>query len=156
MDNIPNSTILPIPKHATQFFIDGPQGRLDCLELKPQAPRINDAINDTNAAIADTTINNNSSNSRFSELSNSEFSGIAIIFHPNPVGGGSYTNKVVQSIAKTLNNRGYLCICPNLRGVGLSDGTHDHGIGEVDDARAIYNYLANHDNYKQYMQDSLI
>lgn len=67
--------------------------------------------------------------------------GIAIIFHPDPKGGGTNTNKIVQTMAKTLCLRGYLCICPNLRGVGLSDGIHDMGIGEVEDAKAVLNYL---------------
>ena len=73
-----------------------------------------------------------------------EARGIAIIFHPDPKGGGTYTNKIVQTIAKVLTNKGYLCMCPNLRGVGMSDGTHDFGIGELVDAKAIYNYLRQH------------
>ena len=68
-------------------------------------------------------------------------SGIAIIFHPNPLDGGTNTNKIVQTLAKTLNNKGYLCYCPNLRGVGLSDGVHDFGNKEVDDGMAIHQYL---------------
>ena len=67
--------------------------------------------------------------------------GVAIVFHPDPKSGGNNTNKVVQAIAKSLNNKGYLCICPNLRGVGESDGSHDMGIGEVDDGLAIVDYL---------------
>lgn len=69
--------------------------------------------------------------------------GIAIIFHPDPKAGGTNTNKVVQQVAKTLTNKGYICYCPNLRGVGLSSGVHDNGIGEVDDAYEIYSYLVN-------------
>ncbi len=69
--------------------------------------------------------------------------GIAIICHPDPKGGGTYNNKIVQTLAKILNNNGYLCICPNLRGVGQSDGEHDYGVGEVDDLHAIHNYLRN-------------
>jgi|SRR6185437_5107964 len=70
-----------------------------------------------------------------------EVKGIAIIFHPDPKGGGTYTNKIVQTLAKALNNKGYICYCPNLRGVGMSDGTHDFGKGEVDDAIAIHQYI---------------
>jgi alpha/beta superfamily hydrolase len=66
--------------------------------------------------------------------------GIAIVIHPDPKGGGTYTNKIVQTIAKILNAKGYLCYCPNLRGVGLSAGEHDFGKSEVDDALAVYNY----------------
>jgi uncharacterized protein len=67
--------------------------------------------------------------------------GVAIVFHPNPLEGGTYTNKVVQTIAKALNSKGYLCYCPNLRGVGMSDGVHDYGVGEIDDALDIHNYI---------------
>jgi len=67
--------------------------------------------------------------------------GVAIVFHPNPLEGGTYTNKVVQTIAKALNNKGYLCYCPNLRGVGMSDGVHDYGVGEMDDALDVHNYI---------------
>lgn len=71
--------------------------------------------------------------------------GIAIVIHPDPKGGGTYTNKIVQTIAKILNAKGYLCYCPNLRGVGLSVGEHDFGKSEVDDALAVYNYaIAQH------------
>lgn len=64
-------------------------------------------------------------------------SGVAVICHPNPLQGGSNTNKVVQTTAKALAQLGYACYCPNLRGVGESEGSHDHGIGEVDDVLAV-------------------
>lgn len=67
--------------------------------------------------------------------------GVAIIFHPDPKGGGTYTNKIVQTIAKVLNQKEYICYCPNLRGVGASGGEHDFGNGEVDDGVAVYNYV---------------
>lgn len=63
--------------------------------------------------------------------------GVAVICHPNPLQGGTNTNKVVQTTAKALSQLGYACYCPNLRGVGESEGTHDHGIGEVDDVLAV-------------------
>lgn len=63
--------------------------------------------------------------------------GVAVICHPNPLQGGTNTNKVVQTTAKALSQLGYACYCPNLRGVGESEGVHDHGIGEVDDVLAV-------------------
>lgn len=63
--------------------------------------------------------------------------GVAVICHPNPLQGGTNTNKVVQTCAKALASRGYVAYCPNLRGVGGSDGEHDHGHGEVDDVLAV-------------------
>lgn len=67
--------------------------------------------------------------------------GVAVVFHPDPKGGGTYTNKIVQTVAKVLNNKGYLCFCPNLRGVGESSGQHDFGKGEVADGLAIIDYI---------------
>ncbi|BEV70943.1 alpha/beta hydrolase [Paludibacterium sp. THUN1379] len=66
-----------------------------------------------------------------------ECTGVAVICHPNPLQGGTNTNKVVQTAAKALSQRGYACYCPNLRGVGASHGTHDHGAGEVEDVLAV-------------------
>jgi hypothetical protein len=63
--------------------------------------------------------------------------GIVLIAHPNPTQGGTYTNKVVQTLAKTFSRRGYVAYCPNLRGVGHSEGVHDHGGAEVDDMAAV-------------------
>ena len=66
--------------------------------------------------------------------------GVAVICHPNPLQGGNHTNKVVQTIAKVLSEQGYLCFCPNLRGVGQSEGEHDYGRGEVEDVLAVIEY----------------
>lgn len=66
--------------------------------------------------------------------------GIALIAHPNPLQGGTNTNKVVQTTARALSQHGYICYCPNLRGVGNSGGEHDYGHGEVDDAQAVVDY----------------
>ena len=68
-------------------------------------------------------------------------SGIAIVCHPDPKGGGTNTNKIVQTLAKVLNQNGYICYCPNLRGVGMSEGEHDFGVGEVEDAQAVHDYI---------------
>ena len=70
-------------------------------------------------------------------LPQGEVSGVAVICHPNPLQGGTNTNKVVQTTAKALSQLGYACYCPNLRGVGESEGQHDHGLGEVDDVLAV-------------------
>ncbi|MDC7709906.1 alpha/beta hydrolase [Vogesella indigofera] len=69
-----------------------------------------------------------------------EQTGIAVVCHPNPTQGGTNTNKVIQTAAKALSQLGYTCYLPNLRGVGSSGGSHDHGIGEVDDVIAVVDY----------------
>ncbi len=63
--------------------------------------------------------------------------GIALVAHPNPTQGGSNTNKVVHTLAKVFSRLGYEVYCPNLRGVGKSEGQHDHGRGEVEDMAAV-------------------
>lgn len=70
--------------------------------------------------------------------------GVAIVIHPDPKGGGTYTNKIVQTMAKVLNQKGYICYCPNLRGVGISDGVHDMGNGEVFDGLAVYKHAVSY------------
>ena len=66
--------------------------------------------------------------------------GVAVIAHPNPLQGGTHTNKVVQTTARALAHVGYACYCPNLRGVGNSEGQHGYGVAEVDDAAAVLAY----------------
>ncbi len=63
--------------------------------------------------------------------------GIAIVAHPNPLHGGTNTNKVVQTLAKASLKKGYVVYCPNLRGVGQSEGEHDYGHAEVEDIFAV-------------------
>lgn len=63
--------------------------------------------------------------------------GIAIIAHPHPLFGGTNTNKVAYTLAKTLRDLGYCALRPNFRGVGASEGVHDHGVGETEDLLAL-------------------
>ncbi|HFB3299144.1 TPA: alpha/beta fold hydrolase, partial [Neisseria gonorrhoeae] len=66
--------------------------------------------------------------------------GVAVINHPNPLQGGTNTNKVIQTAAKALSKLGFHCYLPNLRGVGGSEGTHDYGRGETQDCLAVIDY----------------
>ena len=66
--------------------------------------------------------------------------GVAVINHPNPLQGGTNTNKVIQTAAKALNQLGFHCYLPNLRGVGNSQGEHDYGRGETLDCIAVIDY----------------
>jgi uncharacterized protein len=59
--------------------------------------------------------------------------GVAVVAHPHPLYGGSLDNKVVQTLARAFNELGYVAVRPNFRGVGQSEGTHDHGGGETED-----------------------
>lgn len=66
--------------------------------------------------------------------------GIALIAHPHPLFGGTADNKVVTTIARAFRELGYLTLRPNFRGVGASEGLHDHGIAESDDLLVVHAY----------------
>jgi uncharacterized protein len=59
-----------------------------------------------------------------------------LVCHPHPQHGGTMHNKVVYRIARGLRRAGAVVLRFNYRGVNLSQGKYDHGVGEVEDARA--------------------
>ena len=63
--------------------------------------------------------------------------GIALVCHPHPLFGGTNTNKVAHTLARTFARLDYVALRPNFRGVGASAGTHDNGQGECEDMLAI-------------------
>jgi alpha/beta superfamily hydrolase len=65
----------------------------------------------------------------------------AIVCHPHPLYGGTMHNKVVHRVASVLHERGAVVLRFNFRGAGQSEGTHDRGVGETEDARAALRYL---------------
>lgn len=68
--------------------------------------------------------------------------GTAILAHPNPAQGGNMQHKVVQTMARACVEAGWNSVRFQFRGVGQSDGTHDHGKGEADDMRAVIAHTA--------------
>ncbi|MFI5105451.1 MAG: alpha/beta hydrolase [Terriglobales bacterium] len=65
----------------------------------------------------------------------------ALVCHPHPLYGGTMHNKVVYHAMKVLNGFGFPVLRFNFRGAGLSEGRHDHGRGEADDAFAALDWL---------------
>jgi len=61
---------------------------------------------------------------------------IAIILHPHPQFGGTMNNPIVYQLYYAFANRGFAALRFNFRGVGRSQGTFDHGQGELSDAAA--------------------
>lgn len=59
----------------------------------------------------------------------------AVICHPHPRGGGTMHNKVVYRLARGLRKTGCVVLRFNYRGVNLSEGEYDDGVGETEDAR---------------------
>ena len=60
----------------------------------------------------------------------------AVVCHAHPLHGGMMHFKVVFRAAKALQSAGLAALRFNFRGVGRSEGAHDHGAGEQEDARA--------------------
>jgi uncharacterized protein len=67
--------------------------------------------------------------------------GLALIAHPHPLYGGTMENKVTVTLARTFVNLGYVAVRMNFRGVGASEGVHDHGHGETDDMQLLLEHM---------------
>lgn len=67
--------------------------------------------------------------------------GLVFIAHPHPLFGGSMHNKIVQTLARSFVELGYIAIRMNFRGVGKSEGKYDHGNGETDDMLLLIAYM---------------
>ena len=65
----------------------------------------------------------------------------AVVCHAHPLHGGMMHFKAVFRAAKALQGAGLAVLRFNFRGVGRSEGAHDDGIGEQDDARAALSEL---------------
>src|ERR1035441_11001464 len=64
-----------------------------------------------------------------------------LICHPHPQFGGTMHNKVVYRMARGMRRAGAVAMRFNYRGVNMSEGTYDNGIGELEDARAALEFL---------------
>lgn len=64
-----------------------------------------------------------------------------VVCHAHPLYGGNLNMKVVFRAARTLQRLGVAALRFNFRGVGLSQGAHDGGRGELDDVRAAVDEL---------------
>lgn len=65
----------------------------------------------------------------------------ALVCHPHPQHGGTMHNKVVYRLARGLRKAGAVVLRFNYRGVNLSEGVYDHGVGETEDARMCLEWL---------------
>jgi len=66
---------------------------------------------------------------------------VCLVCHPHPLYGGTMRNKVVHRIARALRRSGTVVLRFNFRGVGSSQGVHDAGRGELEDARMLMEWL---------------
>ncbi len=70
-----------------------------------------------------------------------EVKAVAVCCHPHPLHQGTMTNKVVHTLAKVMTKLGMVAVRFNFRGVGKSEGVHDHGNAETRDLITICDML---------------
>ena len=59
---------------------------------------------------------------------------IAIVLHPHPQFGGTMNHQIVYQLYYAFVHRNFSVLRFNFRGVGRSQGSFDHGAGELSDA----------------------
>ena len=69
---------------------------------------------------------------------------LLVVAHPHPLHGGSFHNKVVQTVAKAGAEASALVVLFNFRGVGASEGEFDHGHGERYDLLKVVEFAQSH------------
>ncbi len=68
---------------------------------------------------------------------------IALILHPHPKAGGTMQDPITIMLYQLFERNGFGVLRYNSRGVGRSQGTYDQGIGELEDAAYVLDYLEN-------------
>lgn len=66
---------------------------------------------------------------------------VGIICHPHPLQSGTMNNKVVTTLARSFESVGFATVRFNFRGVGASEGSHGHTIGETEDLLAVIDWV---------------
>lgn len=68
---------------------------------------------------------------------------IALILHPHPNAGGTMQDAITIRMFQMFEERGFGVLRYNSRGVGRTQGVYDHGVGELEDAAFVLDYLEN-------------
>jgi len=68
--------------------------------------------------------------------------GAVVVCHPHPQHGGTMHNKVAHTLARAFVRSGFAALRFNFRGTEGSAGNYDNGVGELDDALAALDWLA--------------
>lgn len=66
----------------------------------------------------------------------------AVLCHPHPAFGGTMNNRVIYRAGKAALRARISALRFNFRGVGMSTGSYDQGIGEKEDVAAALDFLA--------------
>jgi len=64
-----------------------------------------------------------------------------VVAHPHPQYGGDMHNNVVRALCRAVNSVGAAALRFNFRGVGVSEGAFDNGVGEQQDVAGALDYL---------------
>ncbi|MBU2489679.1 MAG: alpha/beta fold hydrolase [Proteobacteria bacterium] len=64
-----------------------------------------------------------------------------VVTHPHPLYGGDMHSPVAAGLARAYADAGFAALRFNFRGVGKSQGTHDHGRGEMNDVAGAVEFL---------------
>jgi alpha/beta superfamily hydrolase len=73
----------------------------------------------------------------------------AVVCHPHPLYGGMMDNNVVIAVCQALSQSSLAALRFNFRGVGRSQGIHDNGVGEQDDAASALTFLSSMEGIDQ-------
>ncbi len=76
---------------------------------------------------------------------------LALVLHPDPQLGGTMNNKITHMMFHAFAQRGFSVLRFNFRGVGKSQGVHDHGEGELSDAAAALDWLQDFNKNSPYV-----
>src|SRR5512146_515108 len=66
---------------------------------------------------------------------------IAMILHPHPQFHGTMNHQIVYQCYYAFAHRGFSVLRFNFRGVGRSQGSYDHGQGELSDAASALDWM---------------
>ncbi len=69
-----------------------------------------------------------------------------VICHPHPQYGGDMYNVIVASLARSLCDAGIAALRFHFRGVDMSEGSFDGGVGEIEDAVEAMSFLSLSEN----------
>lgn len=64
-----------------------------------------------------------------------------LLLHPHPLHGGTMGTRFVYRLAEALAEEGYRAVRFDFRGAGRSGGSYDRGVGETEDALAVWDAL---------------
>lgn len=66
---------------------------------------------------------------------------VAVICHPHPLFQGTMYNKVIYILSRIFHDAGITAVRFNFRGVGKSEGSFGHSVGEIEDLFAVVNWI---------------